>query len=298
MKTNKFLIVLILLFFACEVVHADTIPSPYLVFNASKGVILKSSKHGIIENPRRGTEVYKDDVFSLRDERYYIKIKDRYSGEIHSFNGKANITPKEIVNSDKYGQFEKFASFILSLAEEFGCETSPIRTSQCVSHKGGGNEPNDSLSSIVALQIRKAIDDSLYSSIIDINKVYTEERESFTYSIMNKDTACYAAVIFTVGNDNVAYNHNEIIIKKGEDFSPDALECIRLIGHYQINLSYLEFSALNNDDNRTCYVLFFKTDDFYNKRYSGKFDKIMNWKSIAEELTYQGDVRRAIYISR
>ena len=159
---------------------------PFVVFNSSPGVILKSSKYGLITNPVPGTEVFERDTFNLKDERYIIRIKDTHSGEIYKFSGKGLITPRQIVSKQRYDLFDKFISFLESLAIETGFNTSPVRTSQGVTYRGNrGEQRNHSdLSQRISSQIMKTISDSIYYSSVNVTKVYSQDNETFCWSFM------------------------------------------------------------------------------------------------------------------
>lgn len=270
---------------------------PYVVYNATKGVILKSTSRGEEFYPVRGTQLYEKDTFLLKDNRYVVKIKDKRSGEIFTWDkGEGAITPLQIVSLQRYDGANKLFSFFLSLAEEMGFETKPVRTSQGVIKKGRAEETQDSLSVKTAYQIKNAISDSIYVSDVFVNKVYSQD-STFFYSIQNRDTINYAMVLYTVTKEGV-FRHDDIIVYELGRPRPDEIEFLRLIPNYTFNFDYFSFSAADGENDRTCYVLLFNPSDFYIKKENDKYESLIDWDVVSKELTYQGDICKVIYLRK
>ena len=306
MQTLRYIITIVILQI-CSSANSQNSQLPYIVYNASKGVILKSSVYHEEFYPVRGTKLYEKDTFLLKDERYFVKIKDSESGEIYTFKGKGKRTPMQIVTNQRYNSFDKFFSFLRSIEEEIGFNTTPIRTSQCVTHKGGAEkEQGDSLSLIIASQINKAISDNIYNTSIDIRKAYSPDNESFYYSICNNDSIHYAIALYTVTKDNRINSHRIIVNTLGRDRN-DGIAYIPLISNYTLNLDYFSIAA-DEEDNITCYVLLFHPEDFYTKEEpehdeEGNYNEdiyacSLDWNLILKELIYQGNNNRVIYIKK
>lgn len=270
---------------------------PYVVYNATKGVILKSTSRGEEFYPVRGTQLYEKDTFLLKDNRYVVKIKDKRSGEIFTWDkGEGAITPLQIVSLQRYDGANKLFSFFLFLAEEMGFETKPVRTSQGVIKKGRAEETQDSLSVKTAYQIKNAISDSIYVSDVFVNKVYSQD-STFFYSIQNRDTINYAMVLYTVTKEGV-FRHDDIIVYELGRPRPDEIEFLRLIPNYTFNFDYFSFSAADGENDRTCYVLLFNPSDFYIKKENDKYESLIDWDVVSKELTYQGDICKVIYLRK
>ena len=86
MQTLRYIITIVILQI-CSSANSQNSQLPYIVYNASKGVILKSSVYHEEFYPVRGTKLYEKDTFLLKDERYFVKIKDSESGEISNYGG-------------------------------------------------------------------------------------------------------------------------------------------------------------------------------------------------------------------
>lgn len=277
--------------------------TPLVVHNASKGVVLKSSVYGEIY-PKMGTNLFEKDTFQLNDERYFVKIKEIKSGEIFTYKGKGLITPRQIVSKQRYDLFDKFRSFLGSIGEEMGFNTAPVRTSQCVTHKGGPQELPISLS--VASQINNAITNGIYVVGVDVRKVYSQDTETYYYSVQNNESVDYALVLYTVSKDGVVNRHNEILVYELGRVRPDKIAYIPLMHNFTLNLDFFSMAATGDEDNLTCYVLLFNPIDFYEKFYSeimynGEgYNCLLDWDSdsIEEELIYQGNVNQVIYIQK
>lgn len=296
MKVIKYIIIIIGLQLFLPICAHNLLP--YVVYNATKGVVLKSPCRSENFYPVRGTKLYERDYFLLGDDRYVVKIKDVKSGEIFTWNkGKGIVTPLQIVSLQKYTLYDQFLDFLKSLAEETGFETAPICTSQGVTVKGNGEskEKRDSLSVIIAHQIRDALSDSICVNDVFVNKVYSLD-STFFYSVENRSSVNYGMVLYTV-TKNCIYKHDDIIVYEMGRPSPDNIECLRLVPNHTLNLDY--FSMVTDGENeRTCYVLLFNPSDFYKKRDNETFDFLIDWEIVSKELKYQGDVSRVIYLSR
>lgn len=295
MKTTRYFLLIVALLIFCPLLYAK---SPFVVYKASRGVILQSSKDGsLINDPVRGTPVYDDDMFILNDEHYSIKIKEVNSGEIYTFSGKDKITAIDIANQQKYNLFDGFLRFLLSQSKEFGFNTSPVLTSQCVTSKGGTNESAsiDSISNVIALNITEYIQSGQYYNGVVAKKEFTDE-EMYSYVVTNKDTSTYALVLYTVSKENMVVRHNDVIAYVLDDVRPSKIELIPLPGNNTLKLDYF---CMSNDDDRTCYVILFNRSDFYkelNKSSFYDYMRLINWEIIERELIYQGNVERVLYI--
>lgn len=268
---------------------------PYVVYNATKGVVLKSPARSEEFYPVRGTQLYERDTFLLKDNRYVVKIKDKRNGEIFSWDkGKGAITPLQIVSQQRYDGADKFFSFLVSLAKETGFDTEPVRTSHGVLHKGGPEETQDSLSFAIASQIRDAISDEKYVETVSVNKVYSQDT-TFCYSVQNRDAINYGMVLYTATKDSV-FRHNDILVYELGRVRPDEIDYLRLIPGYTLNLDYFSLSAAEGEEERTCYVLLFNPTDFYTKKENDTYEFLLNWKILSKELIFQGDVSRVIFL--
>ena len=298
-KISKLLLICLLVL--CSSFSGQNDELPYIVFNASKGVILKSAKTNEEFYPVRGTKLFENDLFLLKDERYFVKIKNTTNGEIYTFNGKGNISTRQIVNTQRYNAFDRFCSFLFSLAKEMGFNTTPLRTSQCVTYKGD-NINIDSLSSQIASQIHKAIADSIYNTKVDIRKIYSSDNKSFHYAVQNNDSINYAMTLYTVTSDSIVHSQ-KIIVNKSGHYRTDEIAYIPLIGNYTLNLDYFSI-ATDEYDNITSYVILFNPEDFYSQLEIKDLltDEIykcsLNWDLIIKELIYQGNANRVIYIKK
>lgn len=270
---------------------------PYVVYNATKGVILKSPVRGEEFYPVRGTKLFERDTFLLKDNRYIVKIKDKRSGEIFTWDkGKGAVTPLLIVNQKRYDGVDKFFSFLLSLAKETGFDTEPVRTSQAVLPKGRLEETQDSLSLVIASQIRNAISEDKYVESVSVSKVYSQDT-TFCYSVQNRDTINYAMVLYTVTKDGV-FRHNDILVYELGRIRPDKIDFLRLIPGYTLNLDYFSMSAAAGEDERTCYVLLFNPEDFYIKKENDEYERLLDWDILSTELIFQGDVCRVMLLKK
>lgn len=287
----------------CFYANAQNQQLPYVAYNASKGVILKSSGYHEEFYPVRGTKLFEKDTFLLKDEHCFVKIKDVESGEIFTFKGKGKRTPRQIANDYRYDSYDKFLSFLETIIIEVGFNTAPVRTTQCVTPKGKNGTKEDSLSLNVASQVKIAISDSIYEPGVEVGNVNSLDNETFYYSVRSKekkDSIEYAIAVFTVGKNNIVNKHRLLINKYGRP-RLDGIEYIPLIPNHTLNLSYFSFAK---DDSITCYVLLFNPVDFYKKKEkkSAKdddtYDCLLNWDLITKELIYQGNVNRVIYIKR
>lgn len=293
-----FLIIVILQLYAFSIAQ-----TPLVVHNASKGVVLKSSVYGEIY-PSMGTNLFEKDTFQLNDERYFVKIKEVKSGEIFTYKGKGLITPLQIVSKQRYDLFDKFRSFLCSIGDEMGFNTAPVRTSQCVIHKGGPQEQPLSIS--VASQINNAIFNNLYAAGVDIRKVYLQDDGTYYYSVQNSESVDYALVLYTVSKDGVVNSHNEILVYELGRPRPDKIAYIPLMHNFTLDLDFFSMDATEDEDNLTCYVLLFNPIDFYEKVYSDleyngeKYNFLLDWDSdsIKKELIYQGNVNRVIKVQK
>lgn len=299
MKLRKYMLFMFLplLHIVANAQIASGKDAPYSVYNVTRGVILYSQIYGKVVNPVRGIPVYNKDRFEVSDRRYYVKIKDKRSGEIYTLSNKKGLfSPKDIVNKQRFNLFSQFLKFQI---KEIGFNIAPITTSQCVTHKGLISDsekfPKDSLDEFVYDQVKKSISDSLYNKDVRVGKIYSDGSEEFYYSIQNNDSINYAFNIYTVGVDNDVYIHNDIMIKDSTQYKSDAVEYFFLKGKSKIDLTYFLMSAMT-DDNRTCYVLLFDPTHFYEKMGDGTYKKLINWKNIAKELKYQGDTSFVIQI--
>ena len=270
---------------------------PYVVFNATKGVILKSPTRCKEFYPVRGTQLFEKDTFLLKNNQYVVKIKDKRNGEIFTWaKGKGAITPQQIVDQQRYDVTDKFFSFLVSLAKETGFETESKRTSHGVLHKGSQEDALDSLSLAIASQIRDAISDGKYVESVSINKVYSKDT-TFYYSVQNLDTINYAMVLYTVTKDSV-FRHDDIRVDELGRVRSDKIEYLRLIPRYTLNLDYFSLSAEEGENERTCYVLLFNPEDFYIKKKNDKFERLLDWSIISTELKLQGEVNRVIFLKK
>lgn len=266
----------------------------YEVFKVSKGVVLVSTKYGKITNPVRNTYVNKDDKFELADERYFVKLRDS-TGQIYTYTGKGYVSALQIVNGDKYTNFERFLQFLFSLAQDSGFNTTPICTSQCVTEKGRLNSlGTDSLSFIVAANVKQAISDTCYFSNVLLTKKNLPDNETFNYVIQNKDTTNYVFTIYTVDKNGSVNNPNRIIVKESTEFRFDEISFIPLLNQNSIDLTYFTMAELGVENN-TCYVLLFNLNKIWKKQQNGKYPSL-DWNLITREFTYQGDVNRVILI--
>ena len=300
MKALRNLVLILVLQISLPICAQNVLPYnklPYVVYNATRGVVLKSPARGEEFYPVRGTQLFERDTFLLKNERYVVKIKDKRSGEIFSWNkGKGAITPLQIVSQQRYDGTDKFFSFLTSLAKETGFDPEPVRTSHGVLHKGRTEETQDSLSLAIASQIRDAISDNQYVQSVSVSKVYSQDT-TFCYSIQNRDTISYAMVLYTVTKDSV-FRHNDIIVFEYERARPDKIEYLPLVSNHTLNLDYFSLSAAEGEEERTCYVILFNPTDFYTKTEEDTYEFVLNWETLAKELTFQGDVSRGLYIRR
>ena len=295
MKSFRNLLLIITLqislpFYAQNLLH-------YIVYNATKGVVLKSPVRGEEFYPVRGTPLFEKDTFLLKNNRYVVKIKDKRSGEIFTWDkGKGAITPLQIVSQQRYDGTAKFFSFLVSLAKETGFDTEPVRTSHGVLHKGRIEESQDSLSLTIASQVKNAICEGKYVESVSVNKVYSQDT-TFSYSVQNHDTINYAMILFTATKDSV-FRHDDILVYELGRVRPDKIEYLPLIHNYTLNLDYFSLSAAVGEEERTCYVMLFNPTDFYVKKENERYESIINWNVILKELTFQGDVSRAIFLKK
>lgn len=270
---------------------------PYVVYNATRGVILKSPARSEEFYPVRGTQLFERDTFLLKNDQYVVKIKDKRSGEVFTWNkGKGAITPLRIVSQQQYDETDKFFSFLISLAKETGFDTEPVRISHGVLHKGRPEESQDSLSLAIASQIRNTISDKKYAESVSVSKVYSQDT-TFCYSIQNRDTINYAMVLYTVTKDSV-FRYDDILVYELGRVRPDKIDYLRLIPNYTLNLDYFSMSAAEDEEERTCYVLIFNPTDFYTKKENDTYEFQLNWETISKELIFQGNVSKVLYIRK
>lgn len=278
--------------------------SPFVVYKASRGVILQSFNKGkMIEtkDPVRGTPVFNEDKFELKDERYFIKIKDN-KGEIYSHSGKGTISPIDIVNQQKYNLFDRFLNLLLNTSKELGFNVTPVHTTQCVTHKGGKDASVDnnidSISNAIATMIAEDIYESNYFQGVDIKRYYYDD-ESYHYLIKNNDSSEYAFVLYTVSKDSI-YKHDEVIIQDDEYIRPSKIEFFPLCHNSMIPLNYITMSSVGEEDYRTGYLILFKRSDIYEDVESSIWDykRFINWEIIEKELFYQGNIDRVLLIRR
>ena len=300
MKSLKIFVYIIVLQISLPICAQNKLPYnelPYVVFNATQGVVLKSPARGEEFYPVRGTKLFERDTFLLKNNRYVVKIKDKRSGEIFKWGkGKGAITPLQIVDLQRYDLTDMFFSFLVSLAKETGLETESKRTSHGVLNKGRKEEPQDSLSLAIASQIRDAISGNKYVESVSVSKVYSQDT-TFCYSVQNRDTINYAMVLYTVTKDSV-FRHNDIIVFEYGRPRPDKIEYQPLISNHTLNLDYFSLSAAEGEDERTCYVLLFNPTDFYLEKDSDRYERLINLDILSKELVFQGDVSRVIYIKK
>lgn len=308
MKVTKFILLIIFAYVSCQI-YAYSLggnpDSPYTVFNRSKGgVVLTSYKFGTINNPVRGTQVFNNDRFKI-DMGCYVSIKDTKSGEIYKYDSESNnISPLQIINSQRYNSYNRFSSFLKSVAKELGFEVSPVRTSQCIIHKGSHveNESIDSLSIAISLRIKNAIQDSIFFNNVIVDYNYYNDK-SFNYIIQNNDSIGYAFVVYTVGKTGDTSKHNKILVQNNlGEFKPDNIEFLLLPPNYRLILDYFLLESPTDDDNRTLYILLFNPADFYEGQIGineeEKFNSIVNWRIIESELKYRGNVNIPIFLKR
>ena len=261
--------------------------SPFIVFDVSQGTILYSSVFGEIINPVRGTEVYLKDTFELKDGRFYVDIKDSKNGEIFSFKGKGKLTPREIVNKQKYSLWEKFTSYVKFQGSVMGFNTSPVYTSQCVLYKGSESPVKSELSKRskeLASQIRNAISNrEANSHEVSIRRVFSDEKTSYTYSIDNKAINDYGLRLYTISKAGEISKHDLILIQDEGRIIPDEIEYIWLPRQSNLDLTYFNLSADVNDS-QTCYVLLFNPKDLY-----PEYNCMVDWEILEQELKYQGN---------
>lgn len=270
---------------------------PFVVYNATKGVILRSPARDEEFYPVRGTKLFERDIFLLKDNRYIVKIKDKRNGEIYTWDkGKGAISPLQIVSQQRFDRVYKFFSFLKSLADETGFDTKPVHTSHCVLHKGMPEETQDSLSLTIASQISDAVLNGKYVESVSVSKVYSKDT-TFCYSIQNRDTINYAMVLYTVTKDSV-FRHNDILVYNLGRVRPDKIDYLRLIPNNTLNLDYFSLSATEGEDERTCYVLLFNPEDFYIKKENDKYECIVDWNILSTELKFQGDANRVIFLKK
>ncbi len=263
----------------------------YTVFNADKGVIL--SHQGNEMYPVKGKELYSNDKFILKDPHYKVSIKNVKNGEVYKFKGIATISPEEIVNKQKSTLFDRFNKFLTILKEDIGFETTPVHVSHCVMHKGGSIEVNDSLSFFIASQIRNSIINNNYNTEVIVKKNFSNDSTYF-YSIENSNPTSYGMKLYTVTKDGI-FNHDAISYYNIDRLRPDKIEYLRIIPNQTLNLDYFILDS-SEEYERTCYILLFNPENFYDKK-NEKFERLINWNIISNELVFQGDVNRVIYIS-
>lgn len=295
MKSLRNLVFIIVLQISLPICAQNILP--YVVYNATKGVILKSPARGEEFYPVRGTKLFERDTFLLKDNRYVVKIKDKRNGEIFTWDkGEGAITPLQIVSQQRYDGADKFFSFLKSLADETGFDTKPVHTSHGVLHKGIPEETQDSLSLAIASQIRDVVLDGKYVESVSVSKVYSKDT-TFCYSIQNRDTINYAMVLYTITKDSV-FRHNDILVYDLGRVRPDKIDYLRLIPGYTLNLDYFSLSATEGEDERTCYVLLFNPENFYIKKENDKYERLIDWNILSKELKFQGDVNRVIFLKK
>lgn len=300
MKSLKIFVYIIVLQISLPICAQNKLPYielPYVVFNATQGVVLKSPARREEFYPVRGTQLFEKDTFLLKNDQYVVKIKDKRSGEIFKWDrGKGAITPLQIANQQRYDLTDKFFSFLVSLAKETGFETESKRTSHGVLHKGRQEESIDSLSLAIASQIRDAISGTQYVESVNVSKVYSQD-STFCYSVQNRDTINYAMVLYTVTKNGV-FRHNDIIVFEYGRPKPDKIEYLPLISNYTLNLDYFSLSAAKGEEERTCYVLLFNPTDFYLEKDNDRYERLINWDILSKELVFQGDVSKVIIIQK
>lgn len=296
MKTIKYFLALLVLM-ASHPLYAQ---NRFVVYKASRGVVLQSSDQSINKDLKRGTPIFDDDKFLLNNEHFYIKIKEINSGEIFSFSGRDTLTAKEIANQQKYYLFDKFRKFLLSQTSEFGFNVSPITTSQCVTSKGGKNfsESIDSLSYIIASNITTDIQtDCNYHGVV-IQKEFIDD-DIFNYVVVNNDTSTYALVIYSVGKDGLN-KHNNVITYESGSFRPSKIEYYYLPGKFALKLDYFCLSS-TDDDERTLYAILFNPSDLYVKTEHSliyDYECLINWSIIERGLKFIGNDERVIFIRK
>lgn len=288
--------VLTIILVVSQLLMSSDSKSPFVVYNASNGVVLHSRhlKDSII-TPVRGTEVYLEDTFELRDERYEVRIKDTKSGEIFSFSGKAIVTPKQIVDASKVTLFRRFLSFIALQAEEFGFNISPVYTSQCVSYKGHIESSGDTLSQDISLQIKSSIVDSVYCDDIRCSKILNGDG-TYYYSIKNMSSTDYGFVLYTVGADNICYDHSSVVLSLSDIYAYDEIEYMLLVKNSTLDLTYI--SMAEEDLKNTCYVIVFNPKDFYLQSDAGHYVAKIDWSLVEKELVNQGGSEYVIRIDK
>ena len=300
MKALRNLVFILVLQISLPICAQNKLPYneiPYVVYNATEGVVLKSPARGEEFYPDRGTQLFERDTFLLKNDRYVVKIKDKRSGEIFKWDkGKGAITPQQIVSQQRYDLTDKFFSFIISLRGVIGFPTEPVRTSHGVLHKGRPEETQDSLSLAIASQIRDAISDNQYVESVSVSKVYSQDT-TFSYSVQNRDTINYAMVLYTVTRDSI-FRHDDIRIYEYGRIRDDKIDYLRLIPNNTLNLDYFFLSAAEGEEERTCYVLLFNPTDFYTKKKNDRYESLLNWETLSKELTFQGNVSRVLYIKK
>lgn len=295
MKMLKNLVFILALLISLPIYAQNQLP--YVVYNASKGVVLKSPTYGEEFYPVRGVRLHEKDVFLLKDNRYVVQIKDKRSGEIFTWDkGKGEISPQQIVSQHRYDATGKFFAFLLSLAKETGFETEPVRISQGVLYKGRPGETQDSLSLGVASQIRDAVLTGKYVESVSVSRIYSKN-ETFCYSVKNSDHTNYAMVLYTVTKDGV-FRHNDILVYELGRPRTDEIDYLRLAPDYTLNIDYFTLSAAEGEDERSCYVLLFNPEDFYIKKENNRYERLLDWDIISKELTFQGNVNRVIYLKK
>jgi hypothetical protein len=268
--------------------------SPYVVYNASNGVILHS-KHmnESIVTPVRGTEVYLEDRFELNDDRYTIRIKDTKNGEVYSFTGKAQISPKQIVDASRVTVFRKFLSFIALQAEEFGLNTSHVYTSQCVTYKGKDGSFANSISHEISMQIKSAIDEGRYCKEVACCKKMNDDG-TYSYAITNLSSEDYGFVIYTVDSENRCYDHGSVVLNISGSYSSDNIAYVPLRKNSTLELPYI--SIAEDDLEKTCYVIVFRPLDFYHPVSEGYYETNIDWTQFEKELVNQGSKECVIRI--
>lgn len=276
--------------------------SPFVVYKASRGVILQSLNKGTItaiKDPVRGTPVFYDDSFVLKDERFSVKIKDK-KGEVYTYSGKGTIYPKDIVNQQKFNLFDRFFNLLLDTSKELGFNVTPVHTTQCVTHKGGKealtDNTIDSISYVIATVVSQDISNNNYHPGVKIQRDYCDD-ESYNYYIENNDSSLYAFVLYTVSKDSI-YKHNEVIVREDEYIRPSSIEFIPLNKNSVLKLDYFTMGTEGEEDSRTCYVLLFKSSDLYEEVASSIYDykRMINWSIIEKKLIYQGNIDRVLLI--
>ncbi len=295
MRTLRLFLVLLLLQTCC-VICAQR--ASYVVYDASPGVVLHSSKSGQdIKNLLIGEEVFNKDLFIINDIRYNVKLKDVSNGEIFSLSGeKGRFSPKQIVSRQRRDLFSKFLSYFKIILKDMGFTNAPVTNFQCVRHKGATKKEHH-YSDSIALQIEKIIEDSLYYNKVSVKKKYIEKNTSFNYSVENIDSIDYEFCLYTVSSDGSVNSHSKVVIEPEEgQMRSGEIVFIPLFRNTTVDLSYFTMASNGENSHRTCYVILFKPNTIYKKTKRNKYDTDVQWDMVAKKLKYQGDTDRVIYV--